>query len=209
MNEFIEKPINKRSRSNKYIVHGIGINDAEYIVHYRDKDGNIVQCPFYSVWCGFMRRCYSNAFKARCPTYQECSAVDDWHLFSNFKKWMETQDWKGKDLDKDILFIGNKIYSPKTCLFIDEEINTLINYHDNRKRNHPLGVSLHKPTGLFRSRCNVNGKCASLGYFKTSEDASNAYKVFKAGHIKKVADKQDPIIKEALIKHADLLLTGV
>lgn len=38
------------------------------------------------------------------------------------------------------------------------------------------GVSLHKPTGLWRARIKVNYKARTLGYFKTEEAAHEAYK---------------------------------
>lgn len=52
------------------------------------------------------------------------------------------------------------------------------------QRNHKMhshnkvgykGVSLHRKTGLFQVRATIDGKTKSLGYYKTKEEAAEAY----------------------------------
>ena len=71
-----------------------------------------------------LARCYSAKFQEHCPTYTGCTVAEDWLKFSNFKDWMEKQQWEGKQLDKDILFEGNKVYGPDTCVFVSPMVNT-------------------------------------------------------------------------------------
>ena len=56
---------------------------------------------------------------------------------------METQDWEGKQLDKDLLVYKNKVYSPDTCVFISQKLNIFITKGRNNKDT-PIGVSYRK-----------------------------------------------------------------
>ena len=105
------------------LVYGVGINDAEYVVVKREEVGNVDgkrkrktvwRCPFYKTWSSMLRRCYSTKYQERCPTYMGCSVSEEWHTFSVFRNWMESQDWQDTQLDKDLLVEGNKVYSPET-----------------------------------------------------------------------------------------------
>jgi len=58
----------------KVLVHGIGINDANYQVCPRKGKERAV-CPFYSAWKGMLRRCYSPAEQKRYPNYIGCTVV--------------------------------------------------------------------------------------------------------------------------------------
>lgn len=123
-----------RKRKKNKLVCGVGINDADYaiskeLVWYEDgvrKRKLVWRCPYYDRWTAMMKRCYSNWYQKENKTYSECIVCEEWLIFSNFKAWMETQDWEGKHLDKDILFEGNKLYSPETCVFVSRKLNTFI-----------------------------------------------------------------------------------
>lgn len=112
---------------NKRLVYGVGNNDADYVVEKREEIGYVGGkrrrklmwvCPYYQTWKDMIKRCYSTKCQEKFPTYKGCSVSADWHTFSNFKAWMEKQNWEGKQLDKDILIEGNKVYSPETCVFV-------------------------------------------------------------------------------------------
>ena len=113
------------------MMYGVGINDADYKTR---------GCPFYNKWKSMMCRCYSVLYHKMHPTYLDCEVCDDWKLFSNFRNWMITQDYIGKQLDKDLLVIGNKIYGPNTCVFITSQINNFIQIIPTDKYNLPVGV---------------------------------------------------------------------
>lgn len=138
------------------IVYGAGINDADYQVYRcRRVDGKMVVdwvCPYYSRWLDMIRRCYSKKQKTKQKNYEQCTTSEEWKTFSNFKKWMEKQDWEGKHLDKDLKKPGNFVYSAETCLFIDPLINNLI--IEKVKNGLPRGVSKTSKTmnTLYRAR---------------------------------------------------------
>lgn len=148
------------------LIHGVGINDASYVTN-----GKTV-CPFYSKWRDMLGRCYS---KTTYRTYEGCTVCDDWRLFSKFKAWMEAQDWEGKELDKDLLIQGNKVYSPDTCVFVSKEVNTFTTKCQASRGEYPIGVCLHKESGKFVAQCRVDGKKKHLGIFTTVEQAHNAW----------------------------------
>lgn len=184
------------------LVQGVGINDADYNVTRREGVGverNIVwRCPFHVKWGTMVARCYSDNW----PAYKDCSVVDSWLRFSNFKSWMEQQDWEGKELDKDILYPGNKIYSPDRCVFIDAKVNSFVIDSEAARGSYPLGVFLEKRTGNFEARCKsvVTGKQEYLGQFKTPEEAHGAWLAFKLKQAYILANQQtDERVAKALI----------
>ena len=203
MNTFVEKPLINIMNSHKTIVCGVGINDSDYQVQYY-VNGEKVTCPFYMKWTSMLNRCYGQ--KTRLA-YKGCTVCDKWLVFSVFKKWMQSQDWKGKELDKDVLVPGNKIYSPNTCIFVTSQINTLIINFKHTKDKYPQGVCFHKRDNKFVARYSNNGKQKHLGYFLSVEKASVAYKEAKSQHIIKIANEQTDLrIKNCLLKHAKLLI---
>jgi len=172
--EFIEGPILNRSLALRGRLYGVGINDATYSV-YNSKSIGAKVCPYYLRWANMLRRCYSPLFHESNKTYRECSVVNDWLVFSNFRRWMEAQDWKGKELDKDIKVLGNLIYGPDTCLFISAKVNLLIAKRDAGKKNLPQGVCLSNRKKPYRAYITSESKQVHLGIFYTVDAAREAY----------------------------------
>lgn len=107
------------------LVYGVGINDADYAIAPRI-NGKQVRCKIYGIWAALLQRCYDPAELERQPTYLNCSVDKEWHSFMNFRAWVLTQDYEGKELDKDLLLPGNKLYSKETCVFINKALNNFI-----------------------------------------------------------------------------------
>jgi len=175
-------------------------------------EGYIVTgCPFYRTWHNMLKR-RQNLGDHR--TYRDVTVCEEWKFFSAFIAWAETKDWEGKDqrkdLDKDILIPGNKDYRPDACLVVDHHINTqqLIDprkYLDDHP--YPQGVQLserEKGPDKYWSKIKIDGKQEWLGTFPTVEAASSAYCKEKADILRELAEKQEPILKEALLRWADI-----
>lgn len=193
---------NPRLRKKLY---GIGINDAEYRVRiYEVTNGRsreVWRCPFFRTWGAMVDRCYSPKYTAKNPSYQDCSVCNDWLSFSKFKAWMETQDWKGKQLDKDILVPGNKVYSPETCVFVPGDLNSFLVAREAARGRYPLGVYFEPHRNKFRARCDnpFTRESDHLGRFSTPEEAHEAWRQRKHELACQYADMQtDPRIAEAL-----------
>lgn len=182
------------------LVCGVGVNDADYQVKVWNK-GHRETCPFYQRWTNMLIRCYREDYIKRFPTYKGCSVCDEWKVFSNFKSWMENQDWKGKQLDKDFLIDGNKIYSPNTCVFIDGKINSLLTNCGEQK-----GAYYNSNIRKYISQCrDGHGKVKHIGDFKRKKDALKAYKEYKSKIIIMAAERQsDSRIKKILTLKAKL-----
>ena len=204
MTEFVEVPAGKGSLGRRKPVYGVGINDAQYETQ-QFVDGKQVSCPYYSTWRGILQRCYSASYQERQPTYLGCTVCDEWLIFSNFKSWMKSEDWKGKALDKDILEPGNKIYSSVTCLFVTGAVNGLLNNSRSARGEWPQGVCWHKQAGSFQAQCWVNNVYKFLGCFSNPDEAANAYNSTKAKEITRIAYLQTDVrIRDGLLRHAEL-----
>ena len=183
-------------------IFGVGINDADYVTAYKDSNGKQITCPYYSKWYGVLQRCYSNKFLQDNPSYLGCTLVDEWKLFTNFKSWMQSQDWENKHLDKDLINWDNKQYGPNTCVFISPALNNLLCLRNNYRGELPLGVYKHVIKGItyFVASCSFYGKQQRLGYFKTIPEAADTYKKAKLKHIKELSEMEtNPRVKEALL----------
>ncbi len=178
------------------MIYGIGTNDADYNVT-PTINGMREWCPFYMKWHGMLRRCYCKKALSKDPTYQGCVVCDKWVYFSNFKAWMETQDWKEKQLDKDFLGEGS-IYSPTTCCFVESWLNKLFNGHTASRGLFPMGVS--KLGNRFRAYLKINGTQRHIGYFDTPQEASVAYQKARRQYVTdKMRNYPDQRIKQAVL----------
>ena len=184
----------------KRLIYGVGTNDSDYQVK-EIINGKQVICKFYARWCAMLSRCYSEEYQKKYPTYKQCVVCIDWLSFSNFKKWMEKQNWKGNHLDKDLLIQGNKTYSPELCLFVSPQVNSLMVDSAKTRGDYPVGVTFHKTAKRFNAYCSVSGNQKHLGSFDTQEEASEVYKAFKYKLIAEVATNQDEPLKSALLRY--------
>lgn len=199
MNTFQEIPASKKSISKRKPIYGVGINDATYTTKPL-VNGIRKICPYFRVWQSMLTRCYDPKCHEKQPTYLECYVCDSWLVFSTFKEWMQKQDWKEKQLDKDLLIRGNKLYSPETCIFVSSQVNSLLSNAERSRGALAIGVCWSKKAKAYMASCKTYGKNNFLGYFNTELEASNVYNSFKNHHILNIAYEQEDVkIKQALI----------
>ena len=146
----------------------------------------------YKIWHSLLRRCYDIDFQKNHSTYMGCTVAKRWHNFQNFCEdyinmiGYGIYDWQ---IDKDIIFKGNKLYSRKRCFLIPRHINSLLTKRDACRGDCCIGVTLDKYNANYpyKAHCCVNGKVTTVGLFKTENEAFAAYKSFKEKEIKRVA----------------------
>jgi len=79
----------------------------------------------YATWHEMLRRCYDPKYHNKHPTYKDCTVCVEWHNFQVFAEWFNVNYIDGYELDKDIKVNDNKIYSPKTCMFVSAKNNSI------------------------------------------------------------------------------------
>lgn len=181
-------------------VFGHGINDLdEPTTLYTG--GRKRRCPFYQTWTGMLRRAYYKKWKEAHPTYEGVSVTPEWWSRRAFTEWMRRQEWEGRQLDKDILWPGNKIYGPDTCLFVPAEINLLLTNHAAARGKYPEGVTYDKRRKKLAAHIRKDSKLIHLGYFTDVNEAEAVYLRAKIVEIHRKADKYPGPISTGLHRH--------
>ena len=167
-------PSSDRSSQRKK-VHGVGANDANYLTQPKI-DGKKVMCPAYRAWADMLRRAYSVDFQENHPAYSGVEVCEQWHSFSDFRKWWIDNQVDGWQLDKDLLG-GERVYSPCTCIFVPHWLNSFATDRAAYRGECQIGVSFHKQSGRFEANCRnpITGKRDFLGLFCCQEDAHAAW----------------------------------
>ena len=176
----IHRNIIRKETNLEVKVYGVGINDV--IAKVQDTE-------YYNKWLLMLYRCYHPTQKEYSKSYNEVFVCDEWLRLSNFKEWFENPENGYKDgyqLDKDLLVKGNKIYSPQTCCFLPQEINSIIKLGNNRGK-YPIGVIKIKQGRNKPYRADIKNR--TIGYYATPEEAFFAYKKEKEKEVKAVALK--------------------
>lgn len=168
------------------------IGEGDYKVSENRKSTRV-----YNTWRHMLQRCYDEKLHEKHPTYKNCKVCKEWHNFQNFAKWYKDNYYEvGNEkmcLDKDILFKGNKIYSPDTCIFVPETINKLFIKNDKNRGESVIGATLYK-NGKYQAQCNIinpetgKSKQEYLGLYDSQEKAFQVYKYHKERNIKQIAD---------------------
>ncbi len=197
MNDIRYKPDDWSRRCMKPIMCGIG---------YRGSENVDCRSESYLKWHDMLCRCYNTKFHERQPQYRGCTVCEEWLNYSNFKVWYDQNKVLGLslDLDKDILFKGNREYSTATVAFVPHEINTLFINGKKNRGDLPLGVYFDKSKGKYRAEMNFMSRPIKLGCFDTAEAAFARYKEYKEDFIKDIAGQyKDEIphkVYEAMMK---------
>lgn len=144
----------------------------------------------YMHWSSMFTRCYDPAYHSRFPTYETKYVDNQWHNYQEFGEWCQWQTGFGTGvLDKDLLFKGNNVYSPETCVFIPSEINSLIVTPITKGKKTPVGISYQTSHKSYLVSCAIKGKNKNLGRYKCPEKAFAVYKDFKENLVRSKAEE--------------------
>lgn len=148
----------------------------------------------YIIWYNMIKRCFDKKEKQKHPTYNNVTCCDEWLLFENFYEWLHLQEnfdkWHNGEnwcIDKDILIKDNKVYSPKTCCLVPQNVNKLFTRQNSHRGKYPIGICYNN--GKFLAQCMnpIIGKLQNIGRYDTIEEAFQAYKAYKEDVIKQIA----------------------
>ena len=206
----------KRNKNAKWSFkdHGF-VNDV--------KNGRTNYPLIYSNWYNMAQRTTVPEFQAKYPTYKDTWVCEEWKYFSNFLNWSLANGYcKGLELDKDIVDIGNKCYSPDSCVFVSSAVNTLLTHKKSNNSNLPTGVNYqefnskgYKRKKPYRVQFGINGELKYFGYYATPEEAGLVYGREKSKHIIHKANNLTEAdcslvhldkVRGALINHAKSLV---
>lgn len=170
---------------SKKSFYGIGYNSRGR--HKTSVNGT--HTAAYSTWREMIRRCYCPKLHARHPTYIGCSVANEWRDLQDFGDWYYSHPYRelGYELDKDLIFPNNKIYSPDTCCFVPQELNKLLLSHASARGDLPQGIYWDTHTKKYKAQLRINGKQQHLGRFETEQEAYQAYKTAKEANVKRMA----------------------
>ena len=153
-------------RKSRITVLSVGINDVDY---------RVLGCPTYSAWHHMLRRCYCEKTRAKKQSFIGLTCDPVWQRFTAFMQWFEEHSQADRKPDKDLKFVGNKHYSPDTCLVIPNSINCLFNNQLSQRAALPVRVNFHSDIGRYQAQRRSDGVCQYIGLLNTPEEAHAAY----------------------------------
>jgi len=151
----------------------------------------------YSLWKDMVLRS-TIGHQEKFPCYTGCTISENFKNYAYFYDWYQEQtgsktiDENGRSwqLDKDLLYKRNKLYSEDTCILLPQRINGLLIKQQGARGEYPIGVYLSVSIGKFIARCHIGkGVRKNLGRFDTPDEAFSVYKRFKEALIKEIADE--------------------
>lgn len=196
--------INRKAIKDPYYpsVHGVGyLGEGPYPTSYKRK-GRSYNSPAYEVWNSKLKNCYG---KSRVNhIYTDVEFCEEWLCFQNFAKWFYEQVkiyGKGGNVDKDLLFLGNREYSPHTCVYVPPAVNSLFTgTSGNISGVHWCNTQQRWVAQIQRGELTAQGKKKQsyLGKFTNKEQADAAYYAAKLEHVKSVALRYQEQLPPAL-----------
>lgn len=140
-------------------------------------------------WGGIQKRCeIGGSQQKKYPRY-----IGTQNLFRDFQEFVEwsrgevgyeLREDVGKrswaySIDKDILGLGRKIYSPETCLFVPNAVNMFLTARNASRGNYPLGVSWMASSGKLQAQIRIRTGKKYLGLFEDPMEAHRAWQKAK------------------------------
>lgn len=189
-------------------VCGVGINDADYKVNTyiiesapgKTSTRRVAQvCPFYKRWSTIVNTAYAK----RSDRYGKLTVCEEWLTFSNFKRWMEQQDWENKYLDYKFFDPENTVYSPEGCCFLSQAVVRFFSEGMLGNDSLPVGVYWSESGKIFRATIATPGGAQDLGSYTSPEEGFYRWLERKRELAQTVADDEaDPRIKPVILARA-------
>ena len=158
---------------------------------YHCKYSNGIHTMEYQNWIAMIRRCYDERRKKTYSSYYgTCEVCSEWHNFQVFGTWYEQNFYQvGNErmhIDKDILYPGNKIYSPDTCILVPQRVNEI--FHKNGKKI----VDTDLPETIRRrgDKFYVEFRSKGIGTYDTVEECLEKYNIKKLEYLRNSADER-------------------
>lgn len=191
--------LSRKGRLTPIKIYNVGYNSGGRGKGYPAKtsDGILRE---YDHWRRMLQRAYDTRWKLKHNTYNDCKVSEDWFDYQTFAKDYHECKYKTEksDLDKDLLVLGNKLYSKELCVYLPEELNKAIMIRGN------ISV-FHKRDSIFETICNGQ----YLGRSNNPLDLADLWLDVKYNHIATLAIKYKDVISPAAYKSLMNIKIGI
>lgn len=153
----------------------------------------------YTTWNSMFKRCYCSNAKDQ-HTYADVTVDSIWHNFQVYAEWFDKNYRDGWVLDKDILSIKHKIYSPKTCVFIPPELNAFMTNIKTKNASSQYTGVWKLPGGRWEVAMTVERVSKRVGRFANEEEAAKAYKKARKQRVKSIRKKYKGLVPKKVLK---------
>lgn len=187
---------------NDKLAYGVGL----YEKGEHPASINGINTKAYDAWRDMLRRCYSPKELEKHPTYIGCTVCNEWLNFQNFADWYcanYPQDGNKYQLDKDLKTLGNKVYSPESCLFVPKVVNTFTIDCGASRGQYLIGACWDRRNEKFKARCcnPLTGEYEYLGLFPSELQAHLAWRKRKSQLAYELAMIQEnPDVRDAILR---------
>ena len=154
----------------------------------------------YRLWHSMMQRCYYE-HENISKSYKDKYVSPKWHCFQDFALWCRSQPtfyYKGWDLDKDLLKIGNKEYSPENCCFIPKTLNrTLVMYSADMGDSKGINMNTNGKWKVNYYREGTRHRSAK--YFDTLNSAKDFYNLNRYNLLRVILQEEKENLDERVL----------
>lgn len=147
----------------------------------------------YRRWRNMLDRCYNPKDKQyKIYGGNGVTVCKEWQCYESFEIWWDEHYYELEnervELDKDILIEGNKVYSPETCIFVPQKINSFFSKGTRRDKNSELPMGVIKYKSKYKACIVIDGKNNYMGIYDTIKEAEQSYKKAVKERTKKLAE---------------------
>ncbi len=155
---------------------------------------------YYEIWSNIIYRCYDSNYHKKHPTYKDVEVCDDWLNFQIFAEWFDKNYIIDYEIDKDLLSGTNKIYSPNTCVFIPQALNSFLTNKQVNNTTGMVGVYWNKENEKYHvGICDGVGKRNHIGSYDSLTEAGDAYKIQRAIYVEEWKRRMKNILPQQAI----------
>lgn len=171
----------------------------------------------YRSWINMLSRCYDPNYigtKAGQMCYSGVQVEDSWLNFQVFAAWYRKElaavELKSPEtkfvLDKDLLSLDVKIYSPETCCLIPEQLNIALVDRFILNKTRKISTIRKSKNGTYSIGVYLNKNFTTFSGYKTEKECFDLYLSIKEKELNSLIEKYKSALNEkvyiALIKYS-------
>lgn len=159
------------------------------------------------LWQDIQKRCSPKNWGTKYPSYTGCQNL--FTCFNEFADWCQSQyGYLSKtnnrfwSIDKDILVPGTNCYSPETCMFVPNWLNSVVTDRAGLRGEYPIGAHWSNSKNGYIGQLNNGEGYVTLGRFKTQEEAHRAWQVAKSEYLRELCSENEVLQGHSVARKA-------